>query len=333
MQGHVKRRGFTLIELLVVIAIIAILIALLLPAVQQAREAARRSTCKNNMKQIGLALHNYHETHGVFPYSVSHAHSITAGTASHAFGLNHRGWTMLLPFLDQANLYNQFNFSLAASTGAPAAKPVPGGLLPGAPGNANDVVIATVVPAFMCPSDNNVTHYRSTTSPHYAIAPGSSTEFAAHTNYEFSVVRTSSSAGNWLLDGKTTKRMFGMDACCKIRDVTDGMSNTVACAETVRYMFNGVAATWGHAKWVGHGVDLTYGNGINYWKCCSWYSPPNVSGSPGRLGDWSTVGSIHTGGAHVLLGDGAVRFISENIDRVTRNNLAYISDGNSVGEF
>lgn len=330
---HVKRRGFTLIELLVVIAIIAILIALLLPAVQQAREAARRSTCKNNLKQIGLALHNYNETHGVFPFSVTHAHSITAGSANHTFGLNHRGWTMLLPFMDQANLYNRFNSSLASSTGAPAAKPVPGNLLPGAPGNANDEVISEIVPGFMCPSDNNVTHYRSTTSPHYSIAPGSSTEFAAHTNYEFSVIRTSSSANNWLSDSKTTRRMFGMDACCKIRDVTDGMSNAVACAETIRWTFNGASATWGHAKWVGHGVDLTYGNGINYWKCCSWYTPPNVSGTVGRLGDWSTVGSLHTGGAHVLLGDGAVRFISENIDRVTRNNLAYISDGNPLGEF
>ncbi|WP_417393716.1 DUF1559 domain-containing protein [Gimesia chilikensis] len=329
-----KRRAFTLIELLVVIAIIAILIALLLPAVQQAREAARRSTCKNNLKQIGLALHNYHDAHKVFPYSVSHPHSITSGSASTAFGLNHRGWLMLLPYIDQANLYNQFNFSLAASTGAPTAKPVPGNLLPGAAGNANDQVISKIIPAFMCPSDDNDTHYRSTTSAHYAIAPGSSNEYGAYTNYDFSVTRTSSSASNWLLEGRTTRRMFGINACSQIRDVKDGMSNTVAVAETLRWTYNGVSQTWGHAKWVGHGVDLTYSRGINWWPCCSWDSPPFARPTgPGRLGDWSTVGSLHTGGAHVLMGDGAVRFISENIDATTRNNLAYIADGNPIGEF
>ncbi len=334
MQRHVRKRGFTLIELLVVIAIIAILIALLLPAVQQAREAARRSTCKNNLKQIGLALHNYHDAHSAFPYSVSHAHSITSGSASHPIGLNHRGWLLLLPYIDQAPLYNQFNFSLAASTGAPTAKPVPGGLLPGSPGNANDLVISRIIPAFMCPSDDNVTHYNSTTSAHYAIAPGSSTEKAAHTNYDFSVTRTSSSASIWSQESRTTRRMFGLDASSRIRDVKDGMSNTVAVAETTRFTFNGVSATWGHAKWVGHGVDLTYSRGINWWPCCAWDSPPfQRPTNPGRLGDWSTVGSLHTGGAHVLLGDGAVRFISENIDATTRNNLAYISDGNPLGEF
>src|SRR5690349_412792 len=107
-----RRSGFTLIELLVVIAIIAILIALLLPAVQQAREAARRTQCKNNVKQLGLALHNYHDTFGVFPYAVANQGYSAAG----ANVTNHKGFLGLLPYFDQANLFNQFNFNWATGT-------------------------------------------------------------------------------------------------------------------------------------------------------------------------------------------------------------------------
>jgi prepilin-type N-terminal cleavage/methylation domain-containing protein len=101
-----KRSGFTLIELLVVIAIIAVLIALLLPAVQQAREAARRSQCKNNLKQIGLALHNYHDMANSFPIGVN---SSFIGTGGQRWGVSF--WTLLLPYLDQAPVYNQFSFN------------------------------------------------------------------------------------------------------------------------------------------------------------------------------------------------------------------------------
>ncbi|MCA9043929.1 MAG: DUF1559 domain-containing protein, partial [Planctomycetaceae bacterium] len=104
-----RRRGFTLIELLVVIAIIAVLIALLLPAVQQAREAARRAACKNNMRQLGLGLHNYHDSHGVFPSGWIGA---TTGVGPDVEGMNGFGWgTMILPYVDQAPLYSQLNFS------------------------------------------------------------------------------------------------------------------------------------------------------------------------------------------------------------------------------
>lgn len=339
----IQRRGFTLIELLVVIAIIAVLVALLLPAVQQAREAARRSSCKNNLKQIGLALHNYHDTHSVFPYSVSHAGAITAGTAAPGSSarapentvLNHRGWLMLLPYLDQAPLYNQVDFSLATGAYIRGGGNLPGGLAPGDPGNANDLVVSQSLTALLCPSDNGPTHYTTTSSANYSIAPGSTTELGAFTNYDFSVQRTSSSDNIWAQESLATKRLFGIDSCSKIRDITDGTSNTVAVAETLRSTWNGVSQTWGYAKWVGHGVDLTYSRGINFNVCCSWDSPP-FARTPvltSRLGDWSTVGSNHTGGAQVVLADGSVRFISENIDATTRNRLAYISDGQPVGEF
>lgn len=132
-----RKRGFTLIELLVVIAIIAILIALLLPAVQQAREAARRSTCKNNLKQIGIALHNYHDTHSVLPPGVL---MFDDGSGDPDPDLGNWGWnTFLLPYIDQAPLYNQLT---------------PNGA--NFPTSAAGSLIQTVVPILVCPDRKSV---------------------------------------------------------------------------------------------------------------------------------------------------------------------------------
>src|SRR6056297_3670109 len=116
-SNHFSRTGFTLVELLVVIAIIGVLVGLLLPAVQAAREAARRMSCSNNMKQLGLALHNYHDTHNEFPYSVALSGSIESGSAAPGPNTrNHRGWLLILPFIEQQNLQEQLDLRLA--TGA-----------------------------------------------------------------------------------------------------------------------------------------------------------------------------------------------------------------------
>lgn len=323
-----SRRAFTLIELLVVIAIIAILIALLLPAVQQAREAARRTQCRNNLKQMGLALHNYHDAHRVFPYSTSRDGSLTSGDTA-ALVLNHRGWVGVLPYLDQAPLYNQFDASQAACEYIRGS-----GTLVGSPDNGNNRVVATILPVFLCPSDDGDRQYRGNTS-NYRISAASVQNgiFGAKTSYDFNVHRYSTGMTNWMKRGKETRRMFGLEGCSSERDVKDGMSNTVMVSETHLDVTNGVNQMWGHAHWVGNGVDFAFADGINFWLCCSWSSPPMQQGKPYKLAHWGTPGSKHEGGCHVVLGDGAVRFISENIDRVTQQRLAYIADGNPIGEF
>ena len=336
-------QAFTLIELLVVIAIIAILVALLLPAVQQAREAARRSACKNNLKQIGLALHNYHDTYNVFPYSTAADGAVTGTgngntTNNTGFTLNHRGWLGLLPFLEQAALYDQFNplFPTGAyqrTTESPGAAPLvqPGTTIQT---SGNAFVVSRRLASLLCPSDNGNKHYTGNDTTYGIYSNGSSAGFqGAKTNYDFSVQRYSSSISIWSTTGLTTRRMFGLYSSCNMRDITDGTSNTVAVAETTLDVKNGVGQTWGYSKWVGNGVDLAALAINDFGDCCSWTTPPFQNLSKTQLRDWGLVGSLHKGGAQVLMGDGAVRFLSQNMNATTRQRLAYISDGQVLGEF
>jgi len=338
MQFVKARKAFTLVELLVVIAIIGVMVGLLLPAVQAAREAARRMSCSNNMKQIGLGLHNYHSAHDKFPYSVGWSGSIEFGNAIPGPNRirNHRGWLLLLPFVEQQALYESANLSLA--TGAyvrPGAGTI-SGPLPGQPGNTNDVVVSTSVQTFLCPSDMNPTNYPVVGSEHYSISPGTTTLQGAYTNYDFSVAQVADTSNTFTSSDIMTRRMFGFNNSSKFRDIVDGTSNTIAVCETLRNTFNGVSNTWGYSKWVGNGVDPAYPRGINDLICCAWdapvpFSQPRV---PGRLAQWGTSGSLHPGGAHFVLGDGSVRFFSQNIDYTTLRQLAFISDGQVVqGEF
>ena len=185
------RRGFTLIELLVVIAIIAVLIALLLPAVQQAREAARRTQCRNNMHQMGLALHNYHDTHGTFP-----PNQVVQCTSSPASCANWSGqaniWILILPFMDETALYNAFNHATSGSAAA------------------NTTVTQSILSQYMCPSDlpptptRNVSYIANNGSYRSGYAP-------AYRN-------------NW--DG-----VFGLSTRVRMRDIRDGTSNTLAIGE------------------------------------------------------------------------------------------------------
>ena len=325
----VRRRGFTLIELLVVIAIIAVLIALLLPAVQQAREAARRSQCKNNLKQAGLALHNYHDVHKVFPPSVIASGASSGVTPAPTVVLNARGWVGVLPFLEQTALANQYDDGQAAcelnATGSPLGD--------GGPDTVNAAVVSTSLPMLLCPSDPGDPFYRGASNL-YAIsaaAPGNS-QFGAKTSYDFSSNRMHSNSSSnwprWQSIGMTSRRMFGFDGAASIRDVTDGTSNSVMLIETTLTVKNGVTGMWGYHNHTSSGIDFTDAtNGINYDICCSWTDPPNTNMTPNAVANWGMPGSTHTGGCQVAMGDGSVRFVSENIDTIIRQRAGWISDG------
>lgn len=333
MKTNLSRRrsrasgGFTLIELLVVIAIIAVLIALLLPAVQQAREAARRSQCKNNLKQIGLALHNYHDTMSMFPYNTANSSSnvgdVPAGPGQMI--LNHSGWPMLLPYLDQAPLYNKFNFSWATGI-----RNINGGTLVGGSDpavNTNLNLSKTILAALICPSDSGSRTYPTADSNY-----GCGVTDSARTSYGLSV-NYGNGGTMWKSYGTDVRALFGVNSNSSIRDVRDGTSNTVAVVETTLDVFDGRTASWACSSHVGQGINLASADGINNFNCCNWQTPTGQHFMPGRNGEWGDPGSLHTGGIQVLMGDGSVRFISENIATNTRTYLSRIADGNVLGEF
>lgn len=293
LNTTLRRRAFTLIELLVVIAIIAILIALLLPAVQQAREAARRSSCKNNFKQIGLALHNYHDTHRILPPGYCRA-----GTGNYN---NFIGWgTFILPFLDQANLYNQISSNgafdikwntLTAITDGPAK---------------------TVLPAYICPSDP-----MGGTNSDISGGYGKSNYLMVGSKYPASAPIIA----------------FGRNSAVRIRDFTDGVSNTMLGGERTTQGSNNIGGIWigasgASAGYIIHGAPQF----LRESDPSLYLVSTQINGTTTNDGRYG-FSSAHVGGAHFLLGDGRVRFLSENIDKTTYDNLASIEDGNVLGEF
>jgi prepilin-type N-terminal cleavage/methylation domain-containing protein len=338
-----RSRGFTLIELLVVIAIIAILIALLLPAVQQAREAARRTQCRNNLKQLGIALHNYHDTFTLFP--PAHIRTWDGGTGVtgwRGFSLH----TMCLPYIDQAPLYNTVNFNAYFDW-----ESTPAGIV----GVSNNVARRKKLPAFLCPSDS----------------PFPASVDIGNNNYAGSM---GPSLGQYVNPVGTRNGMFNFDVIVRMGDIRDGTSNTVAMAEqlvgdntngayTPGDVVRGIAFTttsvtkWTQAEVTAYGLACDTAaakanqhshNGRDWMIGMPAQTLFNTLGPPNHkyptcqnctgCGWMDSQGmfparSRHTGGVHCLMGDGAVKFVSDNIDLGTWQNVGSINGSETVGDF
>jgi prepilin-type N-terminal cleavage/methylation domain-containing protein/prepilin-type processing-associated H-X9-DG protein len=315
-----RRSGFTLIELLVVIAIIAVLIALLLPAVQQAREAARRSQCKNNLKQFGLALHNYHDTFGTFPMGMAYyradGKNMTANQGNWAWG------ALILPQLDQAPLYQMMQVG------------------PNSPATANNLaskpgLLQTPLSVFRCPSDTGTDANdpdRAVNLSGVSSTLNTATAQTARGNYVGNNGDLQMGGGN----GDTG--IFNRDKCCSLRDITDGSSTTVAIGERSSD-YN--AQTYRSA-------GLIYASGPDQSPSWGVSSVVADGGSPinsNVTNSYQGYSSLHTGGAQFLFCDGSVQFLSENISQTpnvsaignpaagTFQKMLLPNDGQPVGSY
>jgi len=341
MRDIRRRLGFTLIELLVVIAIIAVLVALLLPAVQQAREAARRTQCKNNLKQLGLALHTYHEQCNGFPPAAIAVgiggwdgyNSGTPTTPAIPFASNVNGLLLILPQLEQLPIYNAWNFSHAASHSHVYGLYTPATIL-GNP-DVNAPLSKTKIQVFKCPSDNGEDFYTAG-DKYYAISATSLGGF--RTNYAMCVSFLSYYYDHYPIP-IFDRRAFQEDKLTNIRDFADGSSNCIIMMEQTREKWNGQLGGWSSTCHVNVGIDpvgsyLQPGQNWAWYKINMWDYPGVPSAYRyGRLGQWSTAGSLHTGGCHALLGDGAVRFINETISPQAQSALGYVSDNANADNF
>lgn len=309
------RNAFTLIELLVVIAIISTLIALLIPAVQKVREAANRATCANNMKQVGIALQSYHSAHNRFPpggknygwCGHNNSHMLKNSPA-----YNFNGLVLLLPYLEQENLYRQYDQTKAGIDLGDRWNTYPSNPVSIAGSAAgNQVVAGNKVPTLTCPSDSGVP----------MLGGGLPYGDGAKTSYDFLVSSNDCMCNNWRNTG-TDRRMFGENSTTRIADVTDGTSNTIAMGEQTFTMGNGSTTPWGYRGWCHVGIDPTYDNlGINNWG----------TRPVGTLANWSCAGSLHPGGANFVFGDSSVRFLAASIDIPTLTQLCTIGGGEVIG--
>ena len=356
-MSSTRRSGFTLVELLVVIAIIGVLVALLLPAVQSAREAARRMQCQNNLKQLGLGIHNFHDTNGAFPYN----YQLIGTNAWEAASAHY----FILPFIEQGNLFNQFRIPATARAGQALGTAPSGAVGDAAMWTASwNGPMNSVVKTFLCPSA-----LKAPTRAQVSWGgPGSNYGWCTGSRVQVVWV---GNAFNGMIAYQNERRM---------KDVTDGLSNTALASEflggsgtntgTAKYPFDVFYAGDGPFNSVSNkdfptqtelnnigtaarslsGGGFRGNNGGNW----SWYAaghssfstaaPPNwqyptAGGAccPGGAHDWGNgvipPRSMHPNGVGVLLGDGSVRFVTNTVNLATWQRLGARDDGQTLGDF
>jgi len=310
MRSLSRLRAFTLVELLVVIAIIGVLVALLLPAVQSAREASRRMQCANNLKQIGLGVHNYHDTHGTFPINYLPT-SNPAPNWNDNSNFPHWSWmSRILPYIEQQNLYQQLNVGVNTL-------------------RQSQPYVATQIKTFLCPSDDYARRGPRTDGHNLTLNPPFP---LGQTNYR------GVSGANWAwgdarwnpirstIDGSTDGLLAGDGIFYRIdylkprrfSMITDGTSNTFMCGE-------GLPQLNTHCSW-------PYANHTQ-GTCAIWPNAKQPNGQPYAATDWPNAYAFHSrhpNGLQFCFADGSVTFIANNIDIPTYRALATIQGGETI---
>lgn len=298
-----KRAGFTLVELLVVIAIIGVLIALLLPAVQQAREAARRMSCSNNMKQLGLSLHNYHDTFGSLPPMI-----VKPATVSDpAWGWN----ALLLPMMEQGNIHEALRVGALSLRDSAAT-------------TEGQELLGQSIDGLRCPSDSSSSDEssRAVSGVNLGLSSYPAVNGLGPRVYYYDKNQA------WSATGVFNDRVKGHN----FRDITDGTSNTLMVGERSQ-LLKGTTET-AYTLWAGTTNADQHDSGF--------YGSLEVAGSTGyplnesyatnwQFRHWFR--SQHPGGGMFTFADGSVHFLSETIDMDTYQNLSNRHDGNPLGEF
>jgi prepilin-type N-terminal cleavage/methylation domain-containing protein/prepilin-type processing-associated H-X9-DG protein len=348
-----QRRGFTLIELLVVIAIIGVLIALLLPAVQAAREAARRTQCVNNLKQIGLALHNYHDVQGAFPMGSGQCQYWPVNTYLSKNGLSIHA--SILPQLEQSAIYNAINFSFGIEDGSTNM-----------PWPIQSTAAIAQISAFVCPSDQYAGDFISNSNSYFGSV-GTTTYYVSQASTVWPI------AGS--MAGLPSTGLFAYGLSYRIADIIDGTSNTIAfCESTVgnpnsaqgqiniglvlpngslaaAQMLNAqlnpapviTAINTCNQAWVNKSASVDAQRGKNWihgsmaFTLFNTIATPNsaewtyCSDQTGSSSTFSEADSYHPGGVNTLMADGSVKFIKSSINRVNWWALGTRSGSEIVG--
>lgn len=343
---HARRvaAGFTLIEMLTVIAIMGILMAMLLPAVQSGREAARRTACGNNLKQVGIALAAHEAAYQRFPPASRSLGWCTGSTGfvkdTVIYNLN--GLVLLLSYLEESAIYDRYNpraasgvsFSLTTSTTVPDTN-VPTASTAGRPtgtnsiGGSNAEISGRIVRSLLCPADTGEVLMSSTNDVRWTADPRASPGIrAAKTNYDFSVNPESTLCNDWPGTGATARFMFGENSATTPAMVRDGLSNTIAMAEVTRTYADPLdqGNPWAFRANFLVGASPA-SQGVNAWRTSSG----TPAAQAGRLGRWGWAGGNHPRGCNLLFGDGALRFVTEETSVAILDDLSKIDNrGRSI---